>query len=737
MDSPLPFGRLAAQLRFDARFVWAAVSGLAVVLAWNAFVLRPVQVAERERIERVAVAEDLQSVLKRDIATDEASARAFLVDVRRALPSLERVDLSAADRLRAASRRLEDALMLGRYQPQVLNEALAEFLAVQRGLAQASLLGRERELRSGEVATWSLYALTAIALLVLVVAFRDRRRRALDFVLDQERLGKMLFAISPEAVSIADANEKIVAVNPAYCRATGYDAREVVGRSIHFNCSGEQDERFFASMRREIAIAGRWTGEIWQRRKTGEAYAEKVTRIAIADEQKRPAGFLSVSMDITANKDAERLINWQAQHDGLTKLPNRTLLTERLSRMLVHRRVADVRGALLTLDIDRFKRVNETAGPTAGDRLLIEAAMRVAMAVAESDTVARLGSDEFAVLVPEVEDEAEVERLGRRLLERLREPFNIEGHELFVTASVGAALFPQDGSDPAGLIQTSNVAMARAKESGGNAVVFYQREMNARAGRHLEIESELRRALKEDQLLLLFQPIVEPGAGRVASVEALMRWQHPQWGMVSPAEFIPVAEESGLVVEMGLWLVAEAGRALDRIARAGLTDLRVSLNTSPRQLEREEDLDDLLAAVRRGPAERMTLEITESFLMNDAARVNRFMETLHEAGALVALDDFGTGYSSLSYLRQFRFDVLKVDRSFIREIERSNTDLSLVAAIVSMGRILGADVVVEGVENTTQLAALRSVGCELIQGYHFARPMGIDDLIAFVAAFKG
>ena len=736
MGSPLPLNRLAAQLAFDGRFAWAALSALAVVLAWNAFVLAPVQVAERERIERVAVVEDLQAALRRDVATDEESARAFLLDVRRVLPSLERVDMNAADRLRAAARRLEDALMLGRYEPSILTAALADFLAVERSLAQASVLGRERELRSGEVAVWSLYVLIAVALVVLIVAYRDRRRRALDFVLDQERLGKMLFAISPEAVAIADLHEKIVAVNPAYCRATGYDAQEVIGRSMHFNCSGEQDERFFASMRRELAIAGRWTGEIWQRRKTGEAYAEKVTRIAIADDRKRPSGFLSVSMDITASKDAERLINWQAQHDGLTKLPNRTLLTERLSRVLVHRRIANVHGALLTLDIDRFKRVNETVGPPVGDRLLIEAAMRVAMSVAESDTVARLGSDEFAVLMPEIEDEAEVERLGRRLLERLREPFAIDGHELFVTASLGAALFPQDGSDPAGLIQTSNVAMARAKESGGNALVFYQREMNARAGRHLEIESELRRALKEDQLLLLFQPIVAPGTGSVVSVEALMRWKHPQWGMVEPAEFIPVAEDSGLVVEMGLWLVAEAGRALERLSRAGLTNLRVSLNISARQLEREEDLDALLDAVCRGRAERMTLEITESFLMNDAARVNRFMETLHRAGARVALDDFGTGYSSLSYLRQFRFDVLKVDRSFIREIERSNTDLSLVAAIVSMGRILGAEVVVEGVENATQLAALRSVGCELIQGYHYARPMDLERLIEFVAGFK-
>ncbi|NJN50493.1 MAG: bifunctional diguanylate cyclase/phosphodiesterase [Gammaproteobacteria bacterium] len=393
-------------------------------------------------------------------------------------------------------------------------------------------------------------------------------------------------------------------------------------------------------------------------------------------------------------------------------------------------------GAVLTVDLDRFKLVNESVGPVQGDRLLIEAAMRIAMAVSEGDTVARLGADEFAVLVPEVEHYGDAERVARDIIARMRDPFSLDGREVFVTASVGVALFPQDGDDAASVIQMSASAMARAKDLGGNATVFYQSEMNAKAGRRVELESALRRALKSDELTLHFQPIVDVRAGRVVGAEALMRWRHPQWGMVSPGEFIPVAEDSGLIVDMGRWLIHEVGKELEALAAANYGDIRLSLNLSGRQLKHEQDLDDVLDLVSQTRADRLTIEITESVLMDDATRTQAFMQSIRGLGARVALDDFGTGFSSLSYLRRFRFDVLKVDRSFIREVERDNTDLSLVAAIVSMGRILGADVVIEGVETQGQLKCLQGVGCDLVQGFLYSKPLPAAEFLDFVRQFR-
>jgi diguanylate cyclase (GGDEF)-like protein/PAS domain S-box-containing protein len=570
------------------------------------------------------------------------------------------------------------------------------------------------------------------------MAFRIRARpsqRGVISVLGRERLGQLLFDVSPEAVSIADESERILAVNPAFCRVTGYDVHEAVGRQLGFNGSGEQDDRFFDIMRRDLAQSGKWAGEIWQRRKTGEAYAEKVTRVRIDDDSGVGCGYLTVSMDLSANKDAERLINWQAQHDALTKLPNRTLLLERLTRVLVPRRNRVEPGALLSIDVDRFKMVNDSIGPKLGDRLLIEAAMRIAMAARESDTVARLGSDEFAVMLPDLSDYAEAERMARSIQTSLAQPFRLDEHEIVVTASVGIALYPQDGTDSGSVMQRSNTAMARSKELGGNAIVFYEADMNVRAEKRLLLETELRRAVRERQLVLHYQPIVDLRSMKVVGAEALMRWMHPERGLVPPGEFIPIAEDTGLIVEMGCWLVEEVGAQLQRWNDESLSQLRVSMNVSGRQLQHASDMLGLIERVRAGPAQRMAVEITESVLMADHEAVLAFLTELRGLGVRVALDDFGTGFSSLSYLRRFRFDVLKVDRSFINDLERSNTDLGLVASIVSMGRILGVDVVAEGVESDAQLRCLQQAGCNLIQGYLFSKPLPADDFAAFARAF--
>ncbi len=406
-----------------------------------------------------------------------------------------------------------------------------------------------------------------------------------------------------------------------------------------------------------------------------------------------------------------------------------------MTRVLVHRRNRNEPGALLSIDIDRFKMVNDSIGPTLGDRLLIECAMRIAMAARESDTVARLGSDEFAVMLPDLSDYAEAERMARSIQASLSQPFRLDDHEIVATASIGIALYPEDGTEPGSVIARSNTAMARAKELGGNAIVFYEADMNALAQRRLYLETELRRAVQKRQLVMHYQPIIDQRTRRVVGAEALMRWMHPEQGVISPGEFIPIAEESGQIVELGCWLVDEVGAQIERWNDPAMSHLRYSINVSARQLHHANDIHALIEHLRAVDTNRMSVEITESVLMVDHAAVLSFLEELRALGVHVALDDFGTGFSSLSYLRQFRFDVLKVDRSFIRDIEHSNTDLGLVASIVSMGRILGVDVVAEGVESDAQLRRLEEVGCDLIQGFLFSKPLPAAEFAEFARDF--
>jgi diguanylate cyclase (GGDEF)-like protein/PAS domain S-box-containing protein len=703
--------------------------------AWYALIYSPTLGIEHDRALTGNLVQGLTVELQSVDRYDESRARNLVVAMQRELPKIRRLDGLDSGPLEVRLQSLEDSLRLGTYDPAIHRAALNELRDVQLQLIARSQRTATAATQSSQRVNLMFVAMLAAAFATLWRMLMRPGHGGIISVLGREQLGQLLFDVSPEAVSIADPKERILAVNPAFCRVTGYDVGEVVGRTLNFNGSGEQDEGFFEAMRADLAEAGKWTGEIWQRRKTGEAYAEKVTRVRIDDESGRACGYLTVSMDLSANKDAERLINWQAHHDTLTKLPNRTLLLERLTRVLVHRRNRSEPGALLSIDIDRFKMVNDSIGPKLGDRLLIEAAMRVAMAARESDTVARLGSDEFAVMLPDLSDYAEAERMARSIQASLLQPFRFEGHEIVVTSSIGIALYPEDGTDPGKVMQRSNTAMARAKELGGNAIVFYESDMNVRAERRLLLETELRRAAREHQLVLHYQPIVDLRTMRVVGAEALMRWAHPERGMISPADFIPIAEETGLIIDMGCWLVDEVGAQIERWNDPAMAHLRFSINVSARQLQHPNDIQALIEHIRSVSANRMSVEITESVLMADHAAVLSFLEELRALGVHVALDDFGTGFSSLSYLRKFHFDVLKVDRSFIRDVERSNTDLGLVASIVSMGRILGVEVVAEGVESDAQLQRLQQVGCDLIQGYFFSKPLPAPEFAAFARTF--
>ena len=545
-------------------------------------------------------------------------------------------------------------------------------------------------------------------------------------------LAQSLFEHSGESVMIADGGGRILAVNSAYCRATGYQQDEVLGRSMDFNSAGHQGDDYYNSVLATVQSYGVWHGELWHRRENGEAFVENATRIALYDAGGQVENVVSVSADLTSRKDAEKVLAWQANHDVLTKLPNRSLFRERLSSTLRDARHDGGGGALLLIDLDRFKGINEMFGHSAGDRLLIDAARRLTLSVRETDTLARLGGDEFAVIMPRINREEDVERVARKILDRMDEPFPLEVREISVTASIGIALFPANGADVDALVSNAESAMYRAKDQGRNAYFFFESAANRRLARRLVLEHELRKAVVEDQLTLRYQPIIDLRQGCVCSVEALLRWEHPKLGAISPAEFIPVAEESGLIVPIGYWIVESIQRQLFEWQALGIGNLRVAINISARQLTQPRQKEELARLLRAAHTDRITLEITESLLMENQGTVREFLNEMQEAGVKVSLDDFGTGYSSLSYLRRFNIDSLKIDKSFIEDIETNENDQSLVATIVSMGGTLGLQVIAEGVESVQQVRRLAALGCDCVQGYHYCKPVDAATLERFL-----
>ncbi|MEZ5557239.1 MAG: EAL domain-containing protein [Pseudomonadales bacterium] len=657
----------------------------------------------------------------------------LLLDMRVLLPQLALLEPRGLVALRQQVDALEAQLLSDLRNPDTVAAVMAAFREVHDAmfaLAQANL-ARTRDLQLHLMILLVLFTLAGFALAGLGLRWRARQSERPAWSL--AGLEERLFAHTPGAVIVSDLEDRILAVNDAYERMTGYHSHEVVGKPIAFNHSGQQDQRFYDAMRRGLVEFGRWSGEFWLRNKQGEAFADKVTRLRLEDGRGVPVGYLTLSMDMVSSDDAKRLMLWQAHHDTLTKLPNRNLFQERLTRVLLRAHEKGFHGALLSIDLDRFKIVNDSVGPARGDQILTEAAYRIAMCIDESDTVARLGSDHFVVLLGAISDYGDVERLGRSILESIHRPFVLEGRELFITSSIGVALIPGDGDETGELLQKADAARIQVKEQGGNNLAFFEPEMNARAERRLELETSLRRALSENQLLLYYQPVVDVRRGRVASCEALLRWRHPELGMISPADFIPIAEDTGLIVDIGRWVVSECQRQLREWRAQGLEDLRISLNVSPIQLRRAEDVQDLLDLLGApGEDNGIMVELTESALLENAERVQHFLKEVRSRGSQAALDDFGTGFSSLGYLRNFEFDVLKIDKTFIDELENTR-DYGLVASIVSMGRILGMRVVAEGVESIDQVKRLKQIGCDYIQGYHFSKPLPAQEFCRFAS----
>jgi diguanylate cyclase (GGDEF)-like protein/PAS domain S-box-containing protein len=541
------------------------------------------------------------------------------------------------------------------------------------------------------------------------------------------------FQHSGEAILVTNELRRIVEVNAAFERMTGYAAEEVLGKDPSFLASGRTTAEEYAQMQQGLAEANFWKGELWDRHKDGHIFPVLVTLATIRDDSNAVRHYVASYTDITERKAYEERISYLAHHDALTKLPNRFSLQDRLEQALATARRDHTRLAVLLIDLDNFKTINDTLGHNIGDGILVEVARRLRESVRDSDIVARLGGDEFVVALTESGSGA-VPVLAAKLLHALARPYVIDGYDLNSTPSIGISVYPEDGDSAESLIKSSDVAMYHAKSNGRNNFQFFTPAMNVAATERLNIENSLRLGLERHQFLLHYQPQVDVTSGQVVGVEALVRWQHPQFGMVVPDRFIPIAEETGLILPLGAWVLEAAVEQLAAWESQGLRGLRMAINLSARQL-RDNGLLPVIEAVlgRYGVrAEQIELEITESAAMENAERTAAILLQLRAMGVGLAIDDFGTGYSSLSYLKRLPVGTLKIDRSFVMDIERDENDAAICTATISLAHSLGLSVVAEGVETAAQLEYLKKLGCDLAQGYYFSKPMPAEECTAFI-----
>lgn len=538
-----------------------------------------------------------------------------------------------------------------------------------------------------------------------------------------------VFEHSIEGIVVADGQGTILQVNQAFTAITGYSAEEAIGQNPRILKSHRHSEEFYQKMWADLVQNGQWAGEIWNRRKNGEVYPEWLTINAVHNAQGKITNYVSIFHDITELKRQQDALEHQAQHDALTGLPNRVLLDDRLQEALKRMGRSHKRVALLFLDLDNFKHINDGFGHTAGDNLLVELAQRLKKQLRDGDTLARQGGDEFLILLSDIEEVDDVSVVALRLLESLKQPFRHESIEYYVSASIGVTLAPEDGQTSEVLIKNADMAMYRAKSLGRNNFQFFTPELDFKAHRRISLEAKLRKGMELDEFELHYQPQVHARTGALLGAEALVRWRHAGQ-LISPSEFIPLAEESGLILPLGAWVVKTAARQAKRWQDDGYA-LDISVNLSSRQFVGQE-LPNLLREVIRttGLASgRLYFEITESILMADIVKAKTILEELRLLGGRFYLDDFGTGYSSLSYLKRLPLDGLKIDRSFIRDLEHDSDSQAIAAAIVSLAEALNLGIVAEGVETVEQLALLRGMSDRMIvQGYLASRPLPPDQL---------
>lgn len=544
------------------------------------------------------------------------------------------------------------------------------------------------------------------------------------------QLSSLVFENIQEGVMITDKNNRILAVNRAFTEITGYSIEETLGKDPGFLSSGVQSETFFEEMWKELLEKKHWRGEIVNKNKNGTHSSVRLTINVVEDAQEKVLNYLAVLSDITTQKESEETLHKLAHYDQLTGLPNRVMLTQRIESAIARSKRDDTRLAILFLDLDRFKMVNDSMGHDIGDELLQLLSNRLRKRIRESDTIARIGGDEFVILQESISHPDDAVILAEEVLNLLQSPFILTGNqEAFIGSSIGISLYPDDAKTVQDLIGNADAAMYKAKENGRNTYSFFTESLKSYAEQRLKINNELRRALNERQFELYYQPQFDFGQQKITSVEALLRWHHPNEGLLTPGSFIQIAEESSLINEIGLWVLQSSLMQAKQWQQKGI-NIKVAVNVSSRQLRQPDFAYEVsrLLTLYELPSEYIELELTESLLMESGSQAPETLNRLKELGVGLAIDDFGTGYSSLSYLKTFPINKLKIDRSFVSDLANNKNDREIVTAIIAMANSLGIDVTAEGVEEQAQAEVLASLGCNIFQGYGFGYPMPSDEL---------
>ncbi|OHB30449.1 MAG: hypothetical protein A2X79_03410 [Desulfuromonadaceae bacterium GWB2_53_15] len=545
---------------------------------------------------------------------------------------------------------------------------------------------------------------------------------------DALRLRHQAVESSSNGIMITDAHapdNPIIYVNPAFERMTGYGAQEVFGRNPRFLAGEDSEQMGLEEIRAALREQREGSAVLRNYRKDGSLFWNELSLSSVRDESGRVTNFVGILNDITERKQYEEQLEYQSNHDGLTGLPNRNLLADRLTQTLSYAGRYHQQAAVMFIDLDHFKFINDSLGQDTGDQLLKSTAKRLAQCLRSIDTVARHGADEFVVILPDLADGADAADAARRIQEAVGQPFKTGEHELIVTCSTGISIYPKDGADVQTLLKNADAAMYRAKELGRNNFLFYTNELNDKAGARWTMEKHLRQALKKDELILHYQPQVDLATGQITGMESLIRWQSPELGLVPPDRFIPLAEETGLIVPIGEWVLRTSCAQNKAWQDAGLPPLVMAVNLSPRQFRQEDLVERVAQALLDSGLEAryLEIEIIESLVMHDVERVSTILKELKVLGVQLAMDDFGTGYSSLSYLKRFPFDKLKIDLSFVRDITSDPNSAAIARAIIAMGHSMNLRVIAEGVETEGQLGYLRSNSCDDMQGFLFSRPV--------------
>jgi len=569
-----------------------------------------------------------------------------------------------------------------------------------------------------------------------VVAHRDITEHKSD--VEQLQLAASVFLHAHEGILITKHDGEIVGVNNRFCSLSGYSQDELIGMNPRILNSGRQDRSFYTEMWHDLRTTGHWTGEVWNRRKSGEIYAVVQTITAVHNAAGVVEHYIALGSDITSTKDHKRQLEHVIHYDVLTKLPNRVLLSDRIRQMLAHARRSNDTVAVLCMDLDDFKLVNDTHGVQVGDQILVQAAARMLSAVRTEDTVARLGGDEFVLLMGGMASRTSCEQTIRRLLEDMAAPYVLDSGERAVSsASIGYTLFPEDDADPDTLIRHADQAMFAAKQAGKNRSHRFDLSIDNRHRANWSALAKIERGLERGEFQLYIQPKVRIATGEVQGAEALIRWLHPLRGLIPPSQFLPLLEGQTLMNKLGSWVLREGLALLEQWNTMGI-QLPLSVNVDAMQLRDSEfaaQLGQLLAAVPTVPADRLEIEIVESAALDDVQKVSTLIDECHVLGVHFSLDDFGTGYSSLTYLKRLSVDTLKIDQTFVRDMLADDSAMAIVRGVIGLAEAFHSHTVAEGVETWEHAAKLKALGCETIQGYAIARPMPAAQFPAWLSQF--